>query len=100
MANLDLHLPEDVRRRYVQRRLLDFQHLEKELQTNSFSDFKRVGHQLKGNAASYGYPELEAIAESLESAGQNQNLDLAQLTLTKLKSWLDKNQCGTVTPST
>lgn len=85
---LDIVIPEDARQRYLERRKKDGETLRAALGTKSFDEFKRVGHQLKGNAASFGYLDLEKLAIRLEAAGEKQDAREAALQLDLFDKWL------------
>lgn len=87
----DMIIPEDARQRYLERRKIDLQTLKDALSRSSFEEFKHIGHQLKGNAISFGYPELEKIALQLEVASDSQNLTAATNLVTALEAWLSLN---------
>lgn len=91
MSDFDesLDIPIEVRKRYLERRAQDVETLRKQARENEFEEFCRVGHQLKGNAASFGYPELEKIGVDLESAGQARDLASAKRALDALEAWLE-----------
>lgn len=84
----DLIIPEDARQRYIERRKQDIETLKNALRQNTFEEFKRIGHQLKGNAASFGYSDLEKVAIRLEAAGEQQDSSEAQRQLVSFESWL------------
>jgi HPt (histidine-containing phosphotransfer) domain-containing protein len=84
----DLIIPEDARQRYIERRKQDIETLKNALRQQTFEEFKRIGHQLKGNAASFGYSDLEKVAIQLEVAGENRDTLEAQKQLTSFESWL------------
>lgn len=83
-------IPEDARERYIERRKKDVESLQSALRSKAFEEFKRIGHQLKGNAASFGYPDLEKVAIQLEVAGEKADLAEASRQLTLFESWLSK----------
>lgn len=86
---MSFEIPADLRQKYLERRAQDLVTLRHALEISSFEDFKRIGHQLRGNAASYGYMELEAIAIQLELAADNSDRELASAQLDRMKVWLD-----------
>lgn len=83
----DLIIPEEARVKYIERRMKDIESLRQALAQKSFDEFKRIGHQLKGNAASFGYMDLEKVAIQLEAAGDNADSFEAQRQLALLEQW-------------
>lgn len=51
---------------YLERRALDLNLLKLGIRENSVSDFNRIGHQLMGNAKSYGFESLVPLAVKME----------------------------------
>ena len=82
-------IPEEARQRYLERRKSDIESLKAALRSRSFEEFKRVGHQLKGNAASFGYNDLEKIAIQLELCGEREDFNEATRQLEAFQRWLD-----------
>ena len=67
-------LPIKMMTTYLERRLVDIDRLRQSLENGSVDEFNRIGHQLKGNARSFGFDELEPLGlrmEMLGSDGQN-----------------------------
>lgn len=64
----EISIPAEIREKYLVRRKNDIETLKASHASRSLEDFKRIGHQLKGNAASFGYMELEKIAIAMENA--------------------------------
>lgn len=86
----DIVIPEEARQRYLERRKKDIESLKSALSSRTFDEFKRVGHQLKGNAASFGYSDLEKVAIQLEAAGERQDLHEASRQLELFTQWLSR----------
>ena len=59
-------LPKEMIKTYLDRRVTDVTTLKESLVKNSVEEFNRIGHQLLGNAKSYGFPDLESIAAQME----------------------------------
>ena len=53
--------------------------------------FCRLGHQLKGNAASFGFEDLAVIAERMETWATNQDSRRLEETLEEFSLWILKN---------
>ncbi|MGE4132007.1 MAG: Hpt domain-containing protein [Bdellovibrionales bacterium] len=83
-----IEIPPEIRSRYLERRQRDLEILQGALQRKSFDEFKRIGHQLKGNAASFGYLELADIAVAMEKAAAASNAQEAAQVLNRFLSWL------------
>jgi histidine phosphotransfer protein HptB len=53
---------------FLRRRSGDPKHIREALDTKKFDVIATIGHNLRGNGASYGFPKLSAIGEALEKA--------------------------------
>lgn len=92
MIVMEMDLPKEVIVTYLQRRANDVDTLQKSLSENSVKEFNRIGHQLVGNASSFGFDELTPIASQME------DLKLESLTsdgielIEQFKVWLQDAQ--------
>ena len=84
-------LPDEVRKRYLDRRSKDIEDCTLKLLSRDWAYFERLGHQLKGNAASYGYRELGHIAFEIESSALNKDLLRLKTCVNAFKSWFQQN---------
>lgn len=83
------HIPDEMRRVYIQRRRGDLTKLTEAAARNEAEVFHRIGHQIKGNAATYGYPDLEAIGIRLEQVANFGATSEAQALLKELAEWIE-----------
>ncbi len=90
----DMIIPEEARLKYIERRKKDAESLRSALSMNTYDEFKRVGHQLKGNAASFGYNDLEKVAIQLEVAGEKEDHLEASRQLQLFEQWITKTSKG------
>ena len=63
-------VPAESRKKYLTRRLAELDQLEASLDVELA---KRVGHQIKGNAATFLFPTLAELGSQLEQAAINQD---------------------------
>lgn len=91
MMDNDLIIPEEARLKYIERRKKDIDSLKSALSTHTYEEFKRIGHQLKGNAASFGYLDLEKVAIQLEVAGEKQDHLEASRQLDLFEQWFTQH---------
>lgn len=82
-------LPKEMREEYVVRRKTDYAILSDALEKKSIQEFKRIGHQLAGNAESYGFPELGKIGVKMEALNETALLAEGPQLLNAFKNWLD-----------
>lgn len=82
-------LPKEMREEYVVRRKADYATLADSLEKKSIQEFKRIGHQLAGNAESYGFPELGQIGVKMESLNETALMTEGPQLLSAFKNWLE-----------
>ena len=61
-------VPDEILVKYRQRRQRDLEDCVRHVREGKMNFIEKVGHQLKGNALTFGYPELSLIGEELEAA--------------------------------
>ncbi len=52
----------EMKKIYLNRRLLELPLLREDIATGSVAEFHRCGHQILGNAQSFGFENLETVA--------------------------------------
>ena len=83
-------VPKELRRRYISRRSEDVDTLSRALKDKNYLEFNRIGHQLKGNARSYGYEELSALGQDIEAAGKCADGKKAEKAVLSLSAWIKR----------
>lgn len=86
MSGIDI--PDEMKAKYIERRKQDYTTCVEALDKNDFETFLRIGHQLKGNAASFGFDDLGIIAAELEKAAKAQDLTQIKNQLGKFENFL------------
>lgn len=84
-----MELPKEMIQAYLKRRETDLEILSSALASNKVEEFNRIGHQLLGNAKSYGFHGLEIIADEMENLKLNQLATKGPEFIFKLKQWLE-----------
>ncbi len=67
---MELHITQQMYLNYFERRESDLTKLRVSLERNRADEFRRIGHQLLGNAATYGFYDLEKLARRIHDANQ------------------------------
>ena len=89
-----MKIPDEMRKKYTERRARDADELTRALETGDLSAFGRVGHQLKGNAATFGYENLAELGRKMEEAAAGQSSQVGQECLFALKAWIQEQTSG------
>lgn len=84
-----MQLPKEKILTYLNRRQADILLLQKSLSEGSTAEFNRIGHQLSGNAANFGFKELEPLALEMESLSIEKLKTEGPKLLSAFMSWLE-----------
>jgi HPt (histidine-containing phosphotransfer) domain-containing protein len=85
-----MEVPMDLMNRYLQRRKQDLECCFTYLRRSNFGALEKVGHQLKGNAETFGHPELSCIGRKLERAASDRDLKQLQQAVQDFSKWVSK----------
>jgi HPt (histidine-containing phosphotransfer) domain-containing protein len=86
-TNIDI--PFEARQLYITRRQNDLSECLKAIESDDFSFFKKIGHQIKGNATTFGFDELAPIAIAMEQAATQQDKIKLRGILNEFRLFLD-----------
>lgn len=87
-----MELPKQMRLTYLQRRQDDLFTLKESLKKNNLEEFQRIGHQLSGNAASFGFEDLVPIALAMEDLNSETLNTEGDRLLNQMALWLQTAQ--------
>jgi HPt (histidine-containing phosphotransfer) domain-containing protein len=68
-----MQVPVELKRKYIERRVQDIEQLMSSLETEDYEPAMRIGHQLKGNASTFDFPQIAPIGREIENAGKNRD---------------------------
>ena len=81
-----MQVPVELKMRYLNRRSQDILDLRNSLEQNDYSFAVRLGHQVKGNAVTFDFPQMAYIGVDLENAGKNQDKEEMMFLIQKMVS--------------
>ncbi len=87
-----MELPTEMYRNYVTRREDDLNQLTVALKILDVSVFRRVGHQLRGNATSFGFNELLNLANDLHEVNTENISQTGPRIISQLQTWIVENK--------
>lgn len=70
-----MQIPVELKRKYLERRIQDIDHLISSLERNDFAPAVRLGHQVKGNAATFDFPQIAPFGLEIENAAKKHDAD-------------------------
>ncbi len=84
-----MEVPDDMLTRYFERRRRDLEDCVESYNKKKFRELEKVGHQLKGNGHTFGYPELSRIGQQLEEAAMEKNIMQIEGVLRDFSLWVN-----------
>ncbi len=86
MPGVDISI--EMKAKYLERRKQDYTDCLNAFIKSDFETFLRIGHQLKGNAASFGFGDLGVIAADMEQAAKIRDLPQIKIIVDKFEEFL------------
>lgn len=81
-------LPPEAIEIYVLRRKADLTSLRISLEQGLVEEFNRVGHQILGNAETFGFPDLEKIGRKLNDLTKQTLKEKGPVILLEFENWV------------
>ncbi|MFZ4715315.1 MAG: Hpt domain-containing protein [Bacteriovoracaceae bacterium] len=78
-------VPKNNQLKYLVRRKREIILMQKDLLAGSFELALQVGHQIKGNALTFGFPQFASLGQQLENAAINEDSFWATSIVSELK---------------
>ena len=85
-----MELPERILGKYIEHRKRDFKECLMSFKRHQYDKIEKVGHQLKGNGATFGHPDLSSIGEKLEEGAKEKNTEILEKSLEEFSDWIKK----------
>jgi HPt (histidine-containing phosphotransfer) domain-containing protein len=80
-----MQVPVELKRRYLERRTLDIQNIRRSLELEDYAPALKLGHQMKGSAETFDFPQLAFIGIEIESASRRQDKESVRFLVQKLE---------------
>lgn len=87
-----MEIPQELKTVYFQRRKRDLEDCRLSFKQNRFQEIEKLGHKLKGSAATFGHPQLSELGRLIELAAQTGDRKKLAHYIEELSAWL--NQCA------
>jgi HPt (histidine-containing phosphotransfer) domain-containing protein len=85
-----MQVPIELKKKYLERRIEDIQILISSLENNDFEPALKLGHQVKGNALTFDFPQIAPIGQQIELAAKNQNKEELKALALLMASEIDR----------
>lgn len=79
-----MQVPSELRRKYLDRRVVDIEFLKISLEKNDFGPAAKLGHQVKGNALTFEFPQIAPLGVEIEVAARNRDKESLELLIKKM----------------
>jgi len=83
---------EDIAPGYLSNRRKEVLEMIELLAASDFAGLATLNHNLKGSGASYGFPELTRLGDTLERLAKQKDVEALRTYITELRSYLDRVQ--------
>lgn len=81
-----MQIPKELKVKYLFRRLEDIKNLRFQISQGDYSFALKVGHQIKGNAVTFGVPQMASIGFELEKAAQKRDQEKLKILIKKMET--------------
>lgn len=75
--------------KYLERRADDYRLCLTALTSGDYQSIARVGHNMKGNGETFGFPELSSLGTELELAALSKNIQHMEQMITRFETWVN-----------
>lgn len=84
-----MQVPVELKRRYLRRRIQDLQSIMHSLEKDDFSMAQTLGHQVKGNAVTFDFPQMAMLGVEIERAAKKKDKERVLNLAHQLRSFVD-----------
>ena len=81
-----LEIPKEIKEKYLFRREKELRDILKSLENEDYSIALKFGHQVKGSAETFNFPQLGLIAKSIEVSAMEEDREVILCHLNKFQS--------------
>jgi PAS domain S-box-containing protein len=79
---------ETISRKYIQKHLESIAQIRTCLEDRSMDELRKMGHNIKGTAASYGFPELTTLGAAIENAAKASDLQQMEANIKRMEHYI------------
>lgn len=87
-----MKVPVELKRKYLDRRMEDLQKLKSTVNEGDYSLAMRVGHQVKGNAVTFDFPQMAQYGVAIETAAKNEDKDVIFTIINEMENAISSAQ--------
>lgn len=83
-----MQVPTELKLKYLKRRTQDIEKLRALMIQNDFKEAAKLGHQVKGNAVTFEFPQMVSLGVAIEKAAQLRDQGALNDLLNKMESMI------------
>jgi HPt (histidine-containing phosphotransfer) domain-containing protein len=87
-----MEVPIELKLRYLNRRSKDLQALQKSLEQDDYSLAMKLGHQVKGNALTFDFPQMALLGLEMENAAFKQDKEKIKILVEKMEAVIRREE--------
>jgi HPt (histidine-containing phosphotransfer) domain-containing protein len=87
-----MQIPIELKIKYLDRRFQDIERLRVSLEQEDYSLAQKLGHQVKGNAVTFDFPQIAFIGVEMEKAAKRKDKEKVELLIQRMESLLKTAQ--------
>lgn len=87
-----MQVPVELKIKYLSRRIEDIEKLKLSLEKGDFTLALKLGHQVKGNADTFEFPQMANLGKEIEKAAKAQDKEAVQLLAHKMETAINNAQ--------
>ena len=84
-----MQVPQELKIKYLQRRVEEIHQLICSLDQDDFAPAVRLGHQVKGNAVTFDFPQMAPIGRDIEVAAKNKDKQMIKNLVGKMSQEIE-----------
>lgn len=83
-----MQVPIELKIKYLSRRIEDIKRLRMYVENDDYAFAQKVGHQVKGNAVTFDFPQIAPIGHEMEKAAQKKDKETVKFLIQKMESFV------------
>jgi HPt (histidine-containing phosphotransfer) domain-containing protein len=83
-----MHVPIELKMKYLKKRTQDIEKIRVFLSLEDFQDAAKLGHQVKGNAVTFEFPQMACLGIEIEKAALNRDREALSVLLSKMENMI------------
>lgn len=89
---IKMQVPVELKIKYLNRRIDDLEKLHRSLEADDYSLALKLGHQVKGNADTFEFPQMAHLGIEIEQAARNQDKEAVRMLAAKMETAIQNAQ--------